>query len=465
MRVALIRPRMIGTDLEFISSQTPLNLAYLGAVAREAGAGVQIWDFDAERFSREKFCARLLAFEPQIVGISLMTPIAPGGARLAQLTKQTLPDALTVAGGPHPSAIPQQTLTEFPDFDIAVFGEGEATLKEIIERPGRHDFSGVRGVAYRAGGRMLKNQPRPLIEDMDSLPMPARDLLPTACYRGQSYRGFSRDFLNIAEVSTSRGCPCACIFCAIQVTHGTRTRFRSAENVVAELHHLVEKYKTNHIVFLDDTFTLKPDRLKKIMAALKKLSVSWNCTTRVDCVSVGLLREMVRHGCRGVAFGVESGSPRVLSLIGKRISVEQVKEAFRAARSAGVANIEADFILGVHPSETADDLAATEHLIKEIKPTTLFVATAVPYPGTPLWEMMQKEGLISPEPDWEEFVMYGGGDSWRTQHFTTAELHARQRRMLKKFYLSPGRILRRLVSVRSFQELLYYLKSGLTLLR
>ncbi len=496
MRVVLIRPRMITTGVEFVSSQTPLNLCYLAAVARQDGAQVQIWDYDVERFSQEALRSRLLEFRPDVVGITLMTPTAPRGGRLARVAKQALPDVLTVAGGPHPSALPEQTLEEFPGFDIAVFGEGELTFREIVEiyhrdtesteknknrktkginSPcppclcGRNgwDFSGVRGIAYRTESGVVRNEPRPAIENLDLLPFPARDLLRRRLYRKQSYRGFSRAFLNIAEVSTSRGCPNACIFCAIRVTHGRGARFRSAENVTAELDHLVREYGTNHVVFLDDTFTLKPARLREIMRALKELSLTWNCTTRVDAVDEDLLRAMVAHGCRGVAFGVESGSPRILELIGKGINLDQVRAAFRAARRAGVANIEADFILGVHPSEREHDIEATQELIAWIRPTTLFVAVGVPYPGTPLWEIMQDDGLIEPRPDWEEFLMYGGtrqSAPWRMRHFAVHELRRKQHKMLKKFYFSPGYVLRTVRNTTSIREFLYYLKSGLSLL-
>lgn len=465
MRVALVRPKMITTGLEFVSKQTPLNLCCLAAVAREAGADVRIWDFDVERYSEPEFRRRLVDFKPDIIGISIMTPTATGGARLAHLAKQELPEIVTVAGGPHASAIPEDTLREFPDFDIAVFGEGEHTLAELIERMPSSDLEGICGTACRTGTAVMINEPRGLIEDLDSLPLPARDLLPLRLYRGQSYRGFSRDFLNIAEVATSRGCPNSCIFCAIKVTHGAGARFRSAAGVIAELEHLAGEYSVNHIVFLDDTFTLKPGRLQEIMTALRKLKLTWNCTTRVDSVDESLLGTMVEHGCRGVAFGVESGSPRVLELIGKGTSVGRVREAFRAAHSAGVENIEADFILGVHPTENVHDIEATEKLIEEIKPTTLFVATVVPYPGTTLWQIMKDEELIKPDPNWEDFLMYGGGDSWRTRHFTMRQLRQKQRELLRKFYLSPGYVLKTLSGARSAREVLYYLKSGLSLLR
>jgi radical SAM superfamily enzyme YgiQ (UPF0313 family) len=495
MKVVLARPQMITTRLTFVSRQTPLNLCYLAAVAREAGAEVQIWDFDAERFREREYCRRLLSFRPDVLGISLMTPTAPRGARLAQLAKQALPGLLTVAGGPHVSALPERTLREFPGFDIAVFGEGELTFTELLERirvsgSGFREktrnsqletcnlklLAGICGIAYRTETGVIRNKPRPTIEDLDSLPLPARDLLSLRRYHGQSYRGFSRDFLNLAEVSTSRGCPNRCIFCAIAATHGAGARFRSAQNVIAELEHLVKRYGTNHVVFLDDTFTLRPGRLREIMLALKELGLTWNCTTRVDAVDEGLLHAMVAHGCRGVAFGVESGSPRILELIGKRITLGQVRKAFQAAHRAGVANIEADFILGVHPCETADDIEATQQLIKEIRPTTLFLAAVVPYPGTQLWDMMQEEGLIEPHADWEDFLMFGGAPaggfsksgcatSWRTHHFTMRELRRKQREMLKSFYIRPGYILRTLWNARSAPELFYYLKSGLSLLR
>jgi radical SAM superfamily enzyme YgiQ (UPF0313 family) len=151
-------------------------------------------------------------------------------------------------------------------------------------------------------------------------------------------------------------------------------------------------------------------------------------------------------------------------MIGKGITAEQVRNAFRAAQRTGVANIEADFMLGVHPSERSRDIEATEDLISEIQPDTLFVSVAVPYPGTRLWEIMQEDGLIQEDADWEDFLMYAPGDAWRTRHFSTLDLRRKQREILKRFYFSPRHILRTMRKAQNADELFYYLKSGMSFL-
>ena len=466
MNVLLIRPKMINTGLEFVSSQVPLNLCSLAAAVRDEVDEIRILDLEVERHTSGDYQRRLVDFEPDIIGITVMTPTVPRAGRLAILSKEILPDALVVAGGPHVSALPELTLEQYPAIDLCVCGEGETAFKKIVKKHHSRDFSDIPGVVFKDNSGAIHGNERCLTnEDIDSLPFAARDLLHFNKYRGQSYRGFSRDFLNIAEVATSRGCAGKCLFCAINVTHGRKVRFRSAESVAAELEGLRKTYGINHVVFIDDTFTLNSKRLYKIMSSLRELNITWNCTTRVDAVSDELLGDMVDFGCKGIAFGVESGSSRILDLIEKGVTTEQVKAAFRAAHKAGVEHIEADFMLGSHPSERLEDIEETRKLINLLHPTILFLSVAVPYPGTPLWKIMKEENLIKTNASWEDFLMYGGGDSWKTWYFTVGELRFLQRKILREFYLSAGHIKQILGRISSFRQLLYYLRSGFSLLQ
>lgn len=245
------------------------------------------------------------------------------------------------------------------------------------------------------------------------------------------------------------------------MTMGPRTRFRSVENVLAEVEECVKKYNFEHFSIADDTFTLNQERAIEICYGLKKLGVrSWHCGgTRVNAVSPKMLKVMAETGCQKVAFGVESGSPRILELIGKKITLEQVKNAFLWAREAGIRFIEGNFIIGSDPAETQEDLKMTLDLIREIKPDLVSLAIIVPYPGTRVYEKMKSRGYIFTE-DWEKFAMIDQVPCWRTEHFTSEELLKYQKKMLRNFYLRPDYLWRILVKLKNLDEIKYWAGTG-----
>ena len=222
----------------------------------------------------------------------------------------------------------------------------------------------------------------------------------------------------------------------------------------------------NHVVIADDTFTLQPDRAALISEMLGRSGIaSWNCDTRVNTVSLELLRTMKRCGCEKVAFGVESGSQRVLDLIGKGITVEQVRNAVDWAHQAGITHIEGNFIIGCDPSETEEDLKKTEQLITSLPWTFVSIAVIVPYPGTPVRERMLSAGLIEHDVPWEDYVIFGKRPGWRTLNFSADDLLSHQRSLTRSFYLRPSYILSRLASIRSPGELVYWTTAGVSYLK
>lgn len=461
-KVLLIRPQALTGKYAFTNKQFPMNLAALATFLIQAGVETKIYDFDVERFNEEVFKASLQADQPDIVGISCCTPSIINGHKIASLVKRCSPHILTVVGGHHASALPERTLLEFPDFDVVVIGEGEQTLLDICRGSdlSPNGLKEIAGLTFRSKGRIFRTAKRELILDLDSLPFPERELLPIHLYRGQSHRGFSRDFLRITELMTSRGCPGKCIFCASEVVMGKSLRFRSAENVKAEINHCVERFGFNHFTISDDTFTLNIPRLEKICEHFKELRVTWNCNACVWPISKDILDMMERSGCKGIAFGVESGSPRILELIGKKISVQHIKDAFHWARQSGIKLIEANLIIGSHPSETYEDVNLSIKLINEISPDMIMVSVIVPYPGTEVYALMREKGLLDIPEKWDEYLFYGGRPSWRTENFSSEELVSIQRDILNKFYLRPGYIFRRILTIKNFKELKYWLSAG-----
>jgi len=171
---------------------------------------------------------------------------------------------------------------------------------------------------------------------------------------------------------------------------------------------------------------------------------------------------MKRCGCEKVAFGVESGSQRLLDLIGKGITVEQVRNAVYWAKQAGIKHIEGNFIIGCDPSETAEDLEKTRELITSLPWTFVSVAVIVPYPGTPIREQMLSAGLIDRDIGWEDYVIFGKRPGWRTEHFSAGDLLQHQRSLTRTFYLRPSYVLSRLASIRSSEELVYWTTAGIS---
>jgi len=460
-KVLLIRPPTVMKGTSFIATQFPMNLAGMAAVLLVKGYDVSIWDFDVEHFSEEDFKTRIQQLSPFIVGISCYTPTVINSHKIATRIKKYLPKAVIVAGGPHISALPEESMREFHDFDIGVIGEGEETLKELADRffAGRR-FEDVAGIVYRRDTGYHITPKRQPIKELDDLPVPARQLLKMDLYKGQSHRGFSRSFLKITEIMTSRGCPNRCLFCASDVVMDKGVRFRSALSVKREIDECVRRYNFNHFTISDDTFTLKEDRLYDICDEFAKHKVTWNCNARVWPLSREMLSIMARSGCVGITFGVESGSPRILELIKKNITLEQVENAFRWSKEAGIKLVEADVIIGSHPSETKEDIQMTKKLLARISPDIVMASVIVPYPGTGIYDIMKEKDLLRKDSDWDSFILFGKEPSWRTDNFGPKELVALQRKMMLGFYMRPFYIMKTLGKMKSMNEAAYWLRGG-----
>ena len=418
MRVLLVHPAPGGANRRLVRLP-PLGLACVAGALRAAGHDVRILDAAVCARWRSQLQALLLGWRPRLVGISAATALMDSARALAARVKQADPRILVLLGGVHATLFPGEVLGT-DEIDFAVHGEGELTAVELLAAvaAGREP-DGIQGVAHRSGGGVRVNARRPPIADLDSLPPAAYDLLPHGLYSTP----FSGKRL-VTSMVTSRGCPYSCSFCDSRVVHGRRYRAHSAERVVEEIRQLAGRFGIREVLFKDSEFTLERARTERFCDLLVSGGprVSWTCSARVDRVDEPLLRRMAAAGCRVIQFGVESADAAVIAALEKRITVEQVREAFRAARAAGIETV-ANLMVGT-PQETADSIRSTLRLVREIRPDHLNVHRLVLYPGTRLHR------------------------TWRGRSpVEEGEARRRRRRLLRAFYLRPARILARVLSV------------------
>lgn len=464
MKVLHIRPPKIMGALERSMVQHPVNLLYLAAAVRAAGHEAEVWDFEVEPFSERLVKERARICRPDLVGLTGLTCNIKIGAEILRWIKAVVPEAFTVVGGPHGSALPEQTLQEFPVVDAVVMGEGEETWREVADRLSRGEsLSGTVGLAWRDGGEMVVEARRPLIRNLDALPFPARDLIDHSLYKGASSPGLDATLHRSTEIFTTRGCPERCIFCAAKVTFGRTVRFRSAQNVLAEVDECRDRWGYRHFTIEDDTFTYRPDRLAELCKGFRERGITWDCDTRVNLVTREMMFLMAESGCRKVAFGVESGSPAILEKIKKDTTITQIKNAFKWANQAGLITT-AFFIIGGHPDETHEDIKMSIRLMKEIDPDLMAAAIAVPFPGTELEKIMRERNFIFSE-HWPKYTHVHSVPCWRTEHFSPQDLVALQNRIFRQFFLRPRYFQKTIKKALSWHGLRYYCRSAMQILQ
>jgi len=459
MDVVLFNSSTIGSKedvIEMSGAYPRIGIASIAAYLLEHGVDVRIVDPELKKLSIEDIKKEISKFNPAIVGLPAYTEEIHNAAIIAEAVKEFSPDTITVVGGPHPSAIPIETLEEFESFDIAVVGEGEITLNEIASGK---DLKNIQGIAYRINGEIKRNVDREPISNLDEMPFPAWQLYDLNEYRGRSLAsGFGKNENSLElPVEGARGCPSNCSFCFRLA--GNKIRFKSTKKVVDDIERCIKKFGANKIYFTEGTFGVK----KKFAFELCNIiierglnnSVTWSTGARVD-IDIDLLRKMKEAGCNFIGFGVESGDSDILKGVGKNISPEQSIKIFEICKKIGI-KTEANFILGL-PYETKETAMKTIKLASKLKADYANFAILVPFPGTKVYEMALKNeaGLKIKSKDWR---MYGKqmGEALESENLTYKELKKLQMKAYRSFYLKPsniGALLRRL----SYNRIIYILK-------
>ena len=411
----------------------PLGIAYLGAVAEKAGHEVTVIDCQAEKLSYEDFRSRVAKTPADIIGVTATTLLYKSAMKLIDIAKQEQPQSVTVLGGSHGTFWDENALLEYPSLDMVVRREGEKTFLEILERLKNNlDFKGVLGTTFRnKNGKIIRNDERPFLEDLDSLPFPAHHLLPL--------EDLKRMGKILFPLITSRGCVYWCDFCSTVRMFGRGYRMRSPKNVVDEMQLVHDNYGVDQVTFYDDAFTVDRNRVLKICEELhsRRLDMKWDCGTRVDMIDRELLKTMKDAGCIAVWLGVESGSQTMLGAMNKSIKLDQTQTAFKTAHEEGLITI-ANTVLGF-PGETEQTAWETINFLKKLNPDDVGFYVATPYPGTPMYDQVKKEGWLRIT-DFDKYDTAGA--TFETPWLSMKKLEEIRYKAYQQFYLRPGYILK-----------------------
>ena len=470
MKILLIQPNCAEeVNREFVSLQYPINLGYIASTLRNEGYEVKMIDFNV--MNRNLLSSIISQFSPKVVGVTSMTSAIFNAKNIVSDIKKIAPKIKTILGGVHASALPLETMEEIKDLDYLVFGEGEETIKELLKYLSNSNKNSIKietikGIVFRKNNKIIKNKPRELIENIDSIPYPSRDLLPLTLYSKQHVsRGFSRKDMSIIEILTSRGCPNNCIFCAGHINYGYRVRFRSYENIIGEILECIEKYNINHISIEDDTFTLNKELVKKLCFFFKDKKLTWNCNARVNTVDYNLLKIMKESGCKKIAFGIESGNEEMLKKIKKGITIQQTISAVRNAKRAGIRYVECDFIIGSHIDETYETVKDSIKLIYRLMPDFLAISVMCPYPGTEIYNLMLSNNFMNKNPDWSQFSHFGELNRYdRLKYLNSRQMIKIQNRIMKDYYSSSKYIFNQLKQIKRLNEIKYFIRMGVLFL-
>jgi radical SAM superfamily enzyme YgiQ (UPF0313 family) len=360
----------------------------------------------------------------------------------------------TIAFGTHVTPLPLETMRDFPALDYILRGEPELTLRELVDfcegclttQPlwlsnlmaktdpdwsqldrGRAD---VKGLVWRDRGEIRINQDRPFISDLDDLPLPRYDLLPLNSYRMPLMKG------PFCFVVTSRGCPAGCKYCIKHVTYQWSVRLLSPKRIMEDITDLHSRGIKN-IHMYADLFTVNRTQVMELCALLisSGLSIRWTCNSRVDYVDEEMLTQMGKAGCWMISWGIESGNETILKKAAKGASPAKAKQALTWARNAGIKNW-GYFIIGL-PGETADTIRQTIELAKSLPLELALFHVAAPYPGTPFFFEVIRNGWFKPGTKWEEVDM-DKGTVLQYENISAEQLLYWQRRAFREWALRPG---------------------------
>ncbi len=452
LKILLVKPHSLSDHI-----QPPLGLAYIASSV--AGRHqVAILDMLKTPLSDGDFRRYIARGKYDLVGFQCYTHELRSVARLARIVKLESKRITTIAGGPHPTLLPAESMEYFGEsVDFLLRGEGDEIFPLFVDRieeggdPGR-----LPGMVCKAGGKLHVNDKTEYVKDLDRIPMPSWELIAPQTYPPAQHGAFFRRF-PIAPVITTRGCPFSCNFCSAPVLCGQAVRFRSPESVLREIRALYSDFRIREFHIIDDNFTINRNHaravLLKIIESGLRISLALPNGIRIETVDESLLALMKKAGVYSISLGLESGSDRVLELMNKKSTIEKNEEKIGLIKKAGI-DMAAFFIMGF-PGETEDDIRRTIDYSLRLPLLRANYGYFTPLPGTPIYHELEEKGELN------KIDLRNSGymaASYTPQGMTRKTLKKLQRKAFLRFFLRPQILFRHLLLVKSFRHLLYLAK-------
>ena len=430
----------------------PLFLAYATAVLEKQGMEVELIDCPPLFVTRQDLLNRINK-NIGLVAMQVAIPTFLQDIETAKQIKEKFPNIKIVLLGPHATATDKEILEKNQCVDFIARGEYDYTVADmakcILEK---RNPQNVLGISFIKDSRFFRSDSRPLIENLDELPFPARHFLPMEKYFEPVFKS-----KKTYRVFGSRGCPFSCIFCLWpQTMFGRKIRLRKPEKIVDEIEYLMKNYGAKGIYFEDDTFTVNPSYVFWVCQEIlkRKIKIKWSCLGRVDCVSEEMLKKMKGAGCVTIRYGVESSSQEILDRSNKKIKVSQIIKAFEITKKAGIENY-ADYAFGL-PGETKETMKNTIDFAIKLDSDFAQFSVMVPYPGTELFEIAKKNNWLKTD-DNNNFIL-------DYPHLKAEEIACYSKKAYRKFYFRPKYIFKKGISIKSFSEIPQLIKGGLNIM-
>ena len=468
MNVLLINPpieNMITTNIPaFVDTERGYNpslgIMYIAAYAEKyTDHKIEILDMIVEEMGYDTLENEIKKRKPDIVGITTTTFTLIDSIITAKIIKSVDNDIKVVFGGPHAYIYPEETI-RLPEVDLLVLGEGDITFTELLQKIDNYEeLKRVKGIVFRHGDKIVNTGYREFIEDLDSLPFPARHLTPY-----KKYYSLIAKRNPITTMFTSRGCPYRCLFCH-RPHMGKKFRARSPENVVEEMGECVNM-GIHEILIYDDTFNIDRKRVLDVCNLIKErdIDIYFDIRARIDRINKEMLIALKEAGCVRIHYGVESANQRILEILRKDITVEQAEKVIKMTKDVGIETL-AYFMIG-NPTETRDEILNTIKFAKKLKPDYCHFSATTPFPATPLYALGLEKGIFKDY--WKEFASNPTKDFvpqlWE-ENLRRGELIGLLEYAYKSFYTRPSYVFKKILKVRSFDEFKRKAKAGLKILK
>lgn len=439
--------------LRTVALRPPIDLMYAAACFEQVGVECRLVDYPGEEWGWERLESDLRDFRPNVVVMSITTPSLADDMKAAALAKRIDPEMVTVAKGAHFNTLDTDAMTRFPDLDLALRGEYELTCMDLAAGKPVADIAGL---TWRDGERIVRNPDRGLPDDLDQIPFPARHL-----GNNRLYKRPDTDAMQTTLV-TNRGCPFSCTYCLANQVSGLKNRYRSVENVLAEIRECVHTHGIRNFLFRSDLFTQNKRWVTRLCEGIldEKLDIEWASNSRVDTVNPEVLAAMRKAGCWLIAFGVEKGDDASLEAINKKATADQARDALRMTREAGIQR--SMYLLFGLPEDREETLRNDVAFAKELDPDFLEIFYPYPFPGTPLYREAVEKGLLEDGTIPKDAY---GMPAMPTRHIPMDRLAKLRTTGLREFYMRPRFIARTLRKASSPREFYNYARYGMVQLK